>query len=229
MREKSIEYLDTVPVPKLDAAWNEKLDYYAKARHKGNRNLVRMMASFLRFCAIKSGRVLEVGCGSGWLRHYMPGVNYVGLEVLLMKDVKMDFPLAVGLGEKLPFKDGAFDHVMIVATLDHVFDPAQIAAESFRVLKKGGTICLLNTVKMPSGLRKLFVYGFLLMQKIAFFDYESIGRNMRKAVLHKDDDYHTFEFSANEMTDLLVKAGCEKVESRDFLNTSFVKGRKPAA
>ncbi|MCU7374984.1 methyltransferase domain-containing protein [Paucibacter sp. O1-1] len=45
-----------------------------------------------------------------------------------------------GVGECLPFVDGAFDAVISIAVLEHVRDPFRCAAELVRVLKPGGEL-----------------------------------------------------------------------------------------
>lgn len=44
----------------------------------------------------------------------------------------------VGVGEALPCADNQFDLVVSFAVFEHVQDPAQVARETFRVLKPGG-------------------------------------------------------------------------------------------
>lgn|SRR3989338_357448 len=220
-------YYDNAPVPKVNNAWNKKLHAYVESVYTENKNFAGMIRNFMDFCRIKDGRLLEIGCGSGWFRRYARDIEYVGLEVLVRKDVDLNFPFVVGFGETLPFKDESFDHILILATLDHVFDPAKVINESFKVLKKGGGIYILNSVELPGGIRKIFVYAFLLAQKVIFFDYRSIKRNFKKIVLKKDDEYHTFEFTASGFEEMLSKAGFSGISRRYFLNICFIKGRKP--
>lgn len=225
-RESTVGYRENIPVAKIDNTWNEKLDNYRRSKHKRIKGAVRMVLRFLDFCRIKDGVLLDIGCGSGWFHRYVPRVNYIGLEVLIRRDVAIDFPMVVGLGEDLPFKDESVDHVLIYATLDHVMDPTRVLKESFRVLRKGGGVYILSAVKMPNTLRKAFVYALLLTKKIIFFDYESIIRNAKKTILNQKDKYHTFEFSDNDMKDMLLKSGYSAVLSKNYFNTSFLKAEK---
>ena len=45
-------------------------------------------------------------------------------------------------GERLPFKDGAFDRVICTETLEHVDDEHVLARELARVLKPGGILAI---------------------------------------------------------------------------------------
>jgi SAM-dependent methyltransferase/uncharacterized protein YbaR (Trm112 family) len=46
----------------------------------------------------------------------------------------------VGDGERLPFRDGVFDGVVLDAVLEHLAHPARVVAEVHRVLKPGGAV-----------------------------------------------------------------------------------------
>ncbi len=79
------------------------------------------------------GAVLDVGCG-GFLSKYRfdRNVRYYGLDITeRATHVRGDAHL-------LPFRDGSFDWVLLVAMLEHVADPARVLAEAHRVLRDGG-------------------------------------------------------------------------------------------
>lgn len=227
MNEKeTLTYSNNIPIPNLNNTWKKKLNTFIQGGYKRNKNTERMISEFVNFCKIKNGILLEVGCGSAWFRCHIPDVKYIGLEVLIRRDIDINFPIVVGVGERLPFKDNSVDYVLILATLDHVSDPLEVLKESFRILKKEGNIYILSAVKLPNTSRKIFVYGFLLFQKILFFDYESICRNFRKITLEKEDKYHTFEFTAAGIEKMLLEVGYSGVMLKNFLNTCFFKGKK---
>ncbi len=108
----------------------------------------------------RGGLVLDCGCG---LRpEYLDQV--VNYEIV-------DYPTTdvLGVGQTLPFVDGAFDAVFSFAVLEHVTDPFRCAAELVRVLKPGGTLFAVVPFLQPfhgypdhyfnmtaSGLRHLF-------------------------------------------------------------------------
>lgn len=115
--------------------------------------------------AIKPGdRVLDIGCGYG--RHSFEVVRRGGHAVAAdlsdteLKDVLATFA-AMGESEELPpaalgscvnanvltlpFRDGAFDHVIASEILEHIPDDTDAMREVARVCKPGGTI----TVTVP--------------------------------------------------------------------------------
>jgi len=61
-------------------------------------------------------------------------------NVLNYEIVNYDTTDVVGVGERLPFRDGVFDAIISNAVLERVYDPLQCAREIFRVLKPGGML-----------------------------------------------------------------------------------------
>jgi SAM-dependent methyltransferase len=97
-----------------------------------------------------SGRVLELGLGSGLNLPYYDAARVTSLEAvepsegLRKKGEAAGAAAAIpthivdGRGEALPYESGAFDCVVCTFTLCSVQDPAQTLAEAKRVLKPGG-------------------------------------------------------------------------------------------
>jgi 2-polyprenyl-3-methyl-5-hydroxy-6-metoxy-1,4-benzoquinol methylase len=88
-------------------------------------------------------RVLDVGCGSGWVSH-----NLVGDYDLIGVDIEEDAvtlcrslyqaEYMVGTAFDLPFPDDHFDAVIFTEAIEHFETPAPALAEIARVLKPGG-------------------------------------------------------------------------------------------
>ena len=76
---------------------------------------------------------LLLDCGAGKRNVYYD--NVVNFEI-----VAYDTTDVRGVGEVLPFVDGAFDAVISIAVLEHVKDPFRCASEIARVLKPGGEL-----------------------------------------------------------------------------------------
>ncbi len=79
----------------------------------------------------RDGLILD--CGAGKRSVYYE--NVVNFEI-----VAYDTTDVRGVGEVLPFVDGAFDAVISIAVLEHVKDPFRCAREIARVLKPGGKL-----------------------------------------------------------------------------------------
>jgi SAM-dependent methyltransferase len=79
----------------------------------------------------ENGLVLD--CGAGRRQVYYG--NVVNFEI-----VDYETTDVIGVGERLPFKDNAFDAIISLAVLEHVRDPFACAREMVRVLKPGGEL-----------------------------------------------------------------------------------------
>jgi 2-polyprenyl-6-hydroxyphenyl methylase/3-demethylubiquinone-9 3-methyltransferase len=94
--------------------------------------------------------VLDVGSGGGFLAEALTagGFRLVGVDRSIPSvrearqhglSVGADIGYVGGVGERLPFADGAFDAVVCAEVLEHVHDPEQVIRECARVLRAGGT------------------------------------------------------------------------------------------
>jgi 2-polyprenyl-6-hydroxyphenyl methylase/3-demethylubiquinone-9 3-methyltransferase len=95
-----------------------------------------------------SARVLDVGCGAGFLSNYLAreGFDVTGLDasrasidVAARHDGSGKARYLLGDARRLPFEDASFDVVCAMDFLEHVEDPARVVTEVARVLRPGGT------------------------------------------------------------------------------------------
>jgi ubiquinone/menaquinone biosynthesis C-methylase UbiE len=98
-----------------------------------------------------SGRVLEVGFGSGLnLEHYPAGATSIVAvepnEGMLQRAAtriatsRIPVEVIAGPGETLPLPDESFDTAVLVLTLCSVADPGRVVSEIRRVLKRDGRL-----------------------------------------------------------------------------------------
>jgi ubiquinone/menaquinone biosynthesis C-methylase UbiE len=113
----------------------------------GNRVIQRQRAKVVPGA---SGRVLELGMGSGLNLPFYDAAKVTSLEAVEPSEglrhraeaagAAASIPTRVidGRGEALPFETGSFDCAVCTFTLCSVQDPAATLAEAKRVLKPGG-------------------------------------------------------------------------------------------
>jgi len=104
----------------------------------------------------KKGKGLEIGVGTG--RFAQPLGISIGLdpsEKMLKVARKRGIKTVLGRGEKLPFKAGEFDFVLIVITLVFIANPPLVISEARRVLKTKGKI-IIGIVDKDSFLGKTY-------------------------------------------------------------------------
>ena len=88
------------------------------------------------------GWLLDIGCGTGWMRRCLPGVTeYVGIDSEPLSNP--DFTFREANAERLPFVAYSFDSALCYSVLQHVIDPATVLTEAARILKPGGRLGLL--------------------------------------------------------------------------------------
>jgi demethylmenaquinone methyltransferase/2-methoxy-6-polyprenyl-1,4-benzoquinol methylase len=73
----------------------------------------------------------------------------------------LGIPLVRALGERLPLRDGAFDFVSMGFALRHVADLEALFGEVRRVLKPGGTVCILEITRPRRALAALPLRVFM--------------------------------------------------------------------
>ncbi len=110
-------------------------------------------------CGAASGRVLELGAGTGMnFRHYRearqvvaaePEPNMLRRAAGRAREAMAPVDLVRSSGESLPFPDASFDTVTCTLVLCSVSDPSLVLGEARRVLKPGGELRFYEHVRSP--------------------------------------------------------------------------------
>jgi 2-polyprenyl-6-hydroxyphenyl methylase/3-demethylubiquinone-9 3-methyltransferase len=92
-------------------------------------------------------RVLDVGCGAGFLSNYLGEKGHLvtgfdaasdALAVARAHDSSQSVTYDIGDARALPYHDGSFDVVCAMDFLEHVEEPERVVAEMARVLAPSG-------------------------------------------------------------------------------------------
>lgn len=93
------------------------------------------------------GRMLDVGCGKGFIAYHltaMRGTSVVGLDLAQVADAPIEY-LSYD-GTRFPVTDGSFDSVLLCYVLHHAQDIGQVMSEVSRVLREGGLVVVYEDI-----------------------------------------------------------------------------------
>ncbi len=167
----------------------------------------RMVANIdlARLDARAGDRIVDVGCGEGGLAELLAaaGLHVTGVEpaaylrerfAARMIGLDPGSRVVDGLADRLPFKDGELERIVMTEVLEHVPDPAAALKEIRRVLKAGGRLCL----SVPTSYTELVFW--------------------RLHPSYADNATHERIFTKPELRRLIVQAGfeIERWEGRNF-------------
>ncbi len=116
------------------ADWEEEVRVHREVWQKKPilRQIYRRWYESIRRSCL-SGKTLEVGGGSGNFKQYWPELTSCDVVDAPWLDLKADCL-------DLPFEDGAFDNVVGVDVLHHLYDPDLALHEMSRVVRAGGRL-----------------------------------------------------------------------------------------
>ena len=121
-----------------------------------HHDIAERTASLALSTAQSPGRVLDVGCGTGYLlrclgRQYpdaerLAGIDAAASMILVAQKSADDARLSflAGVAEELPYPDESFDLVVSTTSFDHWSDQQKGLAECRRVVTAGGHLVLVD-------------------------------------------------------------------------------------
>lgn len=165
------------------------------------------------------GKILDVGCADGTMTSFILKCSraslVMGVDALQgsvdyarkrFKSRKLKFLIADAV--KLPFKNGEFDAVFCLDSIEHFLDPEKAVREMKRVLKRNGYLVIL-------------VHTNSLLFRIIWFFWENTRGWVWKGT-------HIQEFSGSQLRKLIKSAGFEMILEERFLLNMYqvIKARK---
>lgn len=126
-------------------------------------NLIR------HYAPLEGARILDIGCGLGVyvrkFREFSDRVYGIDIDAKRLREGARTTPgLMLSASETLPFRDAAFDVVVLNEVIEHVRDDAATLAEALRVLRPGGHI----VIYAPNRLYPFETHGIYLGERFIF-------------------------------------------------------------
>lgn len=172
---------------------------------------VRRLAIIERYAPLAGRRVLDLGCGVGqYVRAFQrEGARAYGCDVetaRLRAARDAGTPgLATAVGEALPYRDGAFDVVVLNEVIEHVRDDRLTLREVERVLTPGGTAIIFA----PNRLYPFETHGVFLRGRYIFGNIPLV--NWLPGVLRNRLVPHARAYRARDWRRLLADSRLEVV------------------
>jgi SAM-dependent methyltransferase len=127
--------------------------YFAQVERRRDE-LEPFIAGYADFTGARGERTLEIGVGLGsdHVKFARAGAVLTGVDLteraveLVRRRLeleRLESDLRVADAEQLPFPDAAFDRVYSWGVLHHTPDTSRAVAEAIRVLRPGGTLCVM--------------------------------------------------------------------------------------
>lgn len=163
-----------------------------------------------------SGKMLEIGCGSGGLAMSLAG-QFDSVVACDLSEVRIELGkkmlaehcpelkdrvtlLSLDADKPLPFNEGDFDVVVLCAVLEHVVDVFALMDEVARICKKGG--CVVLVVPNISYIKNV---RDLLLGRLPLTGIES--RDILEWRKHGWDGAHLHYFTKSSLAELLLHVG----------------------
>lgn len=141
--------------PRINNAFYEELEarWYEETRHPiallraENRLRNPWIAQVVAQTLPGDCRILDVGCGGGFLTNFLASLGHrvagvdlseKSLDVARQYDGTRSVEYHLGNATRLPFEEQQFDVVCAMDLLEHVENPAAVIQDCSRVLKRGG-------------------------------------------------------------------------------------------
>lgn len=132
--------------------WNEKMfvKYNNRRLYEHPNPLIRFIEGervriILRSLG-KPGRVVDVGCGEGFILSRIGAQTLVGVDIseTAVREASRvkNAVIVCSYAEATPFSDSHFDAAVCSEVLEHTENPALVVKELSRIVRPGGTIVL---------------------------------------------------------------------------------------
>jgi ubiquinone/menaquinone biosynthesis C-methylase UbiE len=162
----------------------------------------RAAAPHIRF----QSRVCDLGCGAGapFLHHVESRLTSgVGLDEYAGESAHEKISVVrANITTRLPLENGQFDHVTMLAVLEHLVDPKNVLAEGYRLLRPGGSLIMTWPSSLVDPILEVLTRIGLVNDELGFDQHQpripvAKLREMLQEIGFAKMENGTFEFGLN--------------------------------
>jgi SAM-dependent methyltransferase len=188
---KTNEYYVSVPAgdtaPEDDTYWTKSVDPDGKERDRfaERDQYLENIGPELEFIAgLTPGRVLDIGCGPGWLLSAIdPAWEKHGVELsaAAAEHATQYGEIFVGPFESADYAPGSFDLIVMYHVIEHLPDPVDAVQRACALLRDGGRL-VLGTPDFDSGCARRYGNQYRMLHDpthISLFSNDSMHRVLR--------------------------------------------------
>lgn len=127
----------------------------------------RRLSLIRRFVPLEGVRFLDVGCGIGTYVKRMGEIAKwsAGIDISEKRLRESSVPnLVAAVSERLPFKDGSFDLILLNEVIEHVRDDRATLQECLRAVRRGGHV----VIYAPNRLYPFETHGIYMGKRYRF-------------------------------------------------------------
>jgi len=200
------DYFVSVPAgetaPEDDTYWTKSIDPDGKERDRfaeRDQYLANIKPELDFIAGLTPGRVLDIGCGPGWLLSALdPAWDKHGVELsaAAAEYAAQYAEIFVGPFEAAEYAPNSFDLIVMYHVIEHLPDPVDAVKQAFDLLREGGRL-VLGTPDFDSGCARRFGNQYRMLHDpthISLFSNESMHRCLRDNGFHIDQvEYPYFE------------------------------------
>ena len=122
-----------------------------------------------KYAPLEGRRILDIGCGLGVyvrkFRQFSDRVAGIDIDPKRLREGARTTPgLMLAVGEHLPFREGAFDVIVLNEVIEHVQDDRATLREAMRVLAPGGHV----VIYAPNRLFPFETHGIYVGDRFVF-------------------------------------------------------------
>jgi len=187
--------------------WNERMfKKFGNLRYYYHPcSLIRLVEKRRAAVALKKldvgskDRILDVGCGDGFILRQIQEGEAVGLDIsTAAAENAMRLCQSKGAsvvradGENLPFRGSCFNKIVCSETLEHTRKPKSVVDEILRVSKSNGVVVI--TIPHEKAINVLKT----VLTRLKFFDFLLKGSPLRM-----DEEWHVHAFDLGLLMNLL--------------------------